>query len=160
MGWSLLLSLSLFCRLSVTVVPLKRLKLFPFNWRNRSCSFGAMYSISFLSSASWSVKDFDSRTALSANVPACEDEEPGGCGAAAAGRHVDDDRHRRGHDFLDDFARRIDQSAGSVDLDQDGLIVVGGCRGEGAANVFGGDGLNGVVHCDPKDVGGAGHSKK
>ena len=89
-----------------------------------------------------------------------EDEESGGCGAAAAGRHVDDDGHRRSHDFFDDFARRIDESSGSVDLDQDGLIVVGGGRVEGAANVFGGDGLDGVVDCDPQDVGGAGHSKK
>ena len=48
-------------------MPLNRLKLFPFNCRNKSCSLGAMYSISFLSSASCSVKDFDSRTALSAS---------------------------------------------------------------------------------------------
>jgi len=42
------------------------------------------------------------------------------------------------------------------------LIVVGGCRCEGAANVFGGNGLNGVIYCDPQDVGGAdgGEDKK
>jgi hypothetical protein len=35
------------------------------------------------------------------------------------------------------------------------LIVVGSRRCEGAANVLGGDGLDGVIHCDPQDVGGA-----
>src|ERR1017187_4365988 len=88
------------------------------------------------------------------NVSAFENEEAGGCGAAAAGRHVDDDGHWRGHDFLDDFARRINQPSGSVDLDQDGFVVVGGGQIEGATNEFGGDGLDGVVDCNPQDVGG------
>jgi hypothetical protein len=74
-----------------------------------------------------------------------ENEEAGRCGAAAAGRHVDDDGNRRGDDLLDNFAGGIDQSSGSVDLDQDRLIVIGGGHGERAANVFGGDGLDGVV---------------
>jgi len=38
--------------------------------------------------------------------------------------------------------------------------VVGGCGCEGAANVFGGDGLDGVVDCDSQDFGGAGGGEK
>ena len=74
--------------------------------------------------------------------------------ARAAGRsHVDDDRHGRGYDLVDDFAGRFDQSAGSVEFDQDGLVVVGGGKVERAADVFGGDGLDGVVYGDLYDIG-------
>jgi hypothetical protein len=54
-------------------------------------------------------------------------KNPGGSGAAAAGGDVDDDGHRaRRFDLFDDLARRIDEASRSVDLDQDGLIVVSG----------------------------------
>ena len=89
------------------------------------------------------------------HVGGFEDEDSRRARTAASRSHVDDNWHRRSHNFVDDFARRLDQSAGSVHLDQDGLIVVGGRRCERAANVFGGDGLNRVVDCDPQDVGGA-----
>lgn len=90
------------------------------------------------------------------DVGGFEDEESGGGGAAAAGGDVEDDGHGRGDDFFDDVAGGIDEASRSVDLDEDGLIVVGGGGVEGASDEFGGDGLDGVVDGDAQDVGGAG----
>ena len=82
-----------------------------------------------------------------------EDEDSRRTGAAAAGRHVNDDRDLRRRDLLDDLARGFDQASGSIDLDQYSLIVAARSFVDGAGDVFLGDGLNGVVNDDPQDFG-------
>ena len=82
-----------------------------------------------------------------------EDEKSSGCGAAAAGCYIDDDRNGRGHNFFDDVAGRFDQSSGSVDLDEDSLVVIGSSEFERAANVFGGYGLDGILDHNSQNVG-------
>ena len=88
------------------------------------------------------------------NVGAFENEKSGGRGPASAGRDVDDYGHRRGQDFFDDVAGGFKQAAGSVDLDEQGVIFVAFCFGDGAANVFIGDGMDRVVHDDLQYFGG------
>ena len=94
------------------------------------------------------------------DVSGFENEDSSGAGAAAGRRHVDDHGHRRSHDLVDNFPRRLDEASGSIHLDQNSLVVMISGDRERAGDVFGGDGLDGVVHRDPQDVGGARHSKK
>ncbi len=79
------------------------------------------------------------------DVGGFEDEESGARGAAAAGRDVEDDGHGRGDNFFDDVAGGVDEASGGVDFDEDGFVVMRGGVFEGAGDVLGGDGLDGVV---------------
>ena len=74
----------------------------------------------------------------------------------AGGRHVDDDRYEGAGNLLDDFARRADQAAGRIHLDQYGLVVAAVSFVDGAGDVFRADGLDGVVNGDLEDLRGGG----
>ena len=74
-----------------------------------------------------------------------QDEESGGSRVGAAGSDVDDHRHRRVEDLWNDLARGVDQSAGRVQLDQHSVGIGLARVLDGAVNVLGADGLDGVV---------------
>ena len=79
------------------------------------------------------------------NVGAFEDEESRRRRATAAGRDIDNHRHGRGHNLLNNFTRSIEQPAGSIDLDEQGLVFVAIRFGDGAGNVFGCDGMDRII---------------
>ncbi len=74
----------------------------------------------------------------------------------AGGRHVDDHRHGRTGNLLDDLAGRTDQAAGCIHLDQYSLRVAAVGFVDGAGDVLGADGLDGVVNRDFENLGGGG----
>ncbi len=86
------------------------------------------------------------------DVGGFQDEEPGRGGARAAGRDVDDDRHGRSDDLLDDLARRFGQAAGRRKADQDGVGVLRLGGFDAAGDVFQRDGVNGVVDVEAENV--------
>src|SRR5262249_34053843 len=88
------------------------------------------------------------------NVGGFQDEEAGGGSAASAGRDIDDHWNGGVDNFLDNLAGRLDQAAGGVDFDQQGLGVSGFGFGKSPANVFVGYRLNGVVQDDLEDICG------
>ena len=53
---------------------------------------------------------------------------------------------------MDDLVGGVEESAGGIDLDEDGLVVIGRRGVESPGNVFGGDGMDGVVNDDFQDV--------
>src|SRR5581483_9991711 len=79
------------------------------------------------------------------DVGTFENEEAGGGGAAARGSHVNDDRHRRGGDLLDDVAHRGFEPAGCAQIDKHSgvTVLLGGF--DTTADEFRADRLDGVV---------------
>jgi len=71
---------------------------------------------------------------------------------SAAGGYVDDDRHRRSYDFFNDVAGRVGQASGRVQLDQNRLVFFLIGFGQGAADKFVADGLNGVIEDNLKHL--------
>ena len=90
------------------------------------------------------------------DVSGFEDKDAGGASARAGRGDVDDDGNRGRRKLFDDVASGIDEPAGRIEFDEDGFVVIGGGGFEGASDVFGGDGLDGVVDDDFQDLGGGG----
>ena len=61
--------------------------------------------------------------AIAATLRGHRDEGAGGGGATADGRDVDDDRHLRCLDALDDLAHGAVEAAGRVEAEDDGARV-------------------------------------
>jgi len=85
-----------------------------------------------------------------------QDEKSGGSRATTARSNVEDHRHGRCQDFFDNVASRVEQPAGRADLDQHRLVLVAVGFLDGAADVLGGDGLDGVVQHDLQHFGPSG----
>jgi hypothetical protein len=82
------------------------------------------------------------------NVGRLENEEAGRGGIGAGGRDIDDDGHRRSQNLLDDLARGIDQAAGRTQLDEHGISIGLPRMLDGAVDVLGADGLDGVIQAN------------
>ena len=82
------------------------------------------------------------------NVCRLQNKEAGRGRVGSAGRHVDNHRHRRSKNLLDDFAGRVDQSARRAQFNQHRVRI--GLAGalDGAIYILRADGLDGVVYFD------------
>ena len=82
------------------------------------------------------------------DVAGFQNEESSGGRARAAGRHISDDRHRRGDKLLDGFAHGIHETAGSVQAHQQqgGIFLLG--LPDGVRQDFDCDRMNDAIHVD------------
>ncbi len=79
------------------------------------------------------------------NVGGLEEEEAGAGGAASTGGDVGDDGDAGRHDLRGDLAAGFEQSAGSVEAEEDGGGVLGGGLVDGVFDDFNGDGSDDAV---------------
>ena len=85
-----------------------------------------------------------------------QNEEARRSGAATARFDVGDDGDGRGDDFLNGFAHRVHQSAGSVEANDEerGVLLFGASNG--ASDDLDGDGMNDPIHIHGDDLHGRG----